>query len=161
MPGPFQALTTVIPMQTISPSSTTPGNVWFDGTHLHMNIGGNNYQIDNQSNNVTQLIGTGAAPTFTLGAAASGGTISNISTGLSGLVTITSPTSVLSSGVMVTLTFSAYPNGSIGVITPGNSATTGIGIYVSSTSTTTVVVSCTTALALSTTYKFYYTITGW
>lgn len=42
----FSALTSVINMQQTSNSSSTVGQVWFDGTHLYMNIGSTIYQMD-------------------------------------------------------------------------------------------------------------------
>lgn len=51
----FQAFNTVIQMQTATDSPSAAGQVWFDGTHLNINIGGTVYQLD-QQNTIPSLV---------------------------------------------------------------------------------------------------------
>lgn len=44
--GLFQALNTVIQMVSTTNSSPVSGQVWFDGTHMQVNLGGTTYQLD-------------------------------------------------------------------------------------------------------------------
>lgn len=55
--GLFQALNTVIPMQTVSSPTTVTGNVWFDGSHLWINIAGTNYRLDHPSTSAWTVSG--------------------------------------------------------------------------------------------------------
>lgn len=45
--GLFQSgINTIIQMMSTSNTSPTTGQVWFDGTHLQVNLGGTTYQLD-------------------------------------------------------------------------------------------------------------------
>lgn len=47
----FPALTTVINMQTTTNGSPLTGQVWFDGTHLYINLAGTTYRLDQNIKN--------------------------------------------------------------------------------------------------------------
>lgn len=62
-----QDKTTVIQMTSTPNSSSGTGQVWWDGTHLNMNIDGVVYQIDQQAPNSTQTSGALSTTTFVSG----------------------------------------------------------------------------------------------
>jgi hypothetical protein len=112
------------------------------------------------------LVGSGSAPSLSLGAAAgSGATSSIIGTNISGKITLNSGTGVLASGTVLTMTLAnsfAYPNGSVVTFSPGNANFAAVAQYLSAvTSTTGGVLSVSLALTISSTYIGYYSISGW
>lgn len=121
---------------------------------------------DNVPLSAQGVIGTGSAPSISLGGAAGSGASSSIvGTNMSGKITLNVGTGILSSGTVMTMTFAnswAFPNGSVVVFSPGNNNFAAIQtiLYASSTATT-VTLSCTTALTISTTYIGYYLVTGY
>lgn len=112
------------------------------------------------------LIGMTGTPTIVLGAAAgSGASVSIIGSNLAGKITLTSGASLLTSGIVITMTFAnslTYPNGSFINYTPGNSnfATVFNSLY-ATTTTTTIVLNVSVGLSVTTSYIGYYQIIGY
>ena len=115
---------------------------------------------------VPAVIGSGVAPSLSLGAAAGTGASSSIvGTNMSGKITLNVGTGILSGGTVLTMTFAgsfAYPTGSVINFTAGNDNFSLISnLLYATTSTTGVVLACRTALTISTTYIGFYTIIGY
>lgn len=143
----------------IAPTSNTTANLTIDGV----------LQVNSNSmlNNLTlkgALSGNSTTPTIVLGSAAgTGATSSIVGTNLSGQITLTTGTGV-GIGTVITLTLAgayAFPTNTFVNFTAGNNNFAGVmnTIYCTTT-TTTVTLSVTAALALSTTYVGFYSITG-
>jgi hypothetical protein len=112
------------------------------------------------------VMGTGPAPAVVLGSAAgSGATFSIVGNNVAGKITLNSGTSLLASGIVMTLTLAnslSFPNGSVVTYSAGNSAFAGVLTNISGTTTqTTIVLSVAIALSISTTYVGYYSVTGY
>ena len=112
------------------------------------------------------IIGMSGIPNIVLGSASGlGSTAGIIGSNLAGKITFTTGASLLSSGIVMTMTFAnglTYPNGCFVNFTSGNSNFASVfnSLY-ATTTTNTVVLNVTIGLSIITTYIGYYQIIGY
>jgi len=111
-------------------------------------------------------IGIGT-PTISAGSGSgTGATVTIEGTNEGGLITLTTGTSLVASGTILTVNYStSFPNNSYPITRAGNAATAAMetsnqATYPSGSTTGFSIIGSTTALTASTTYKWYYSVTG-
>lgn len=84
-----QDISEIITMGTVSNPSPVTGQVWWDGTHLQMNIGGTTYQLDHPKPTTSwTLSGLVANHSFNAGASSTGINAQALATLINDLQTI-------------------------------------------------------------------------
>lgn len=59
-----QDISEIITMGSVSNPTPVTGQVWWDGTHLQMNIGGTTYQLDHPKSSAWTISGVSANRTY-------------------------------------------------------------------------------------------------
>lgn len=166
---PYFPSTQIIQMNSVTNTGTT-GQVWWNGTHLYMNIGGTNYQMDQQlAGSAAHQYFSGSAPIIAAGTGAgtspSGLSVAGVDNG--GTVSLT--TGTLPSGAnatIATITYAtSFPTSTAVCFTPANSTTASLSasgsVYGVGTASGFTIMSGSTALVGSTAYKWNYVVVGW